>query len=292
CLPHVSGRRRFVPAGSRQVSGGDTSGSEGGLDPVALARSRHGARGGADRHGSERLCRRRARRKGARVSSRFNRPPAGAPAPVRFPEITRSQPDTGLRVWTIRYGTRPIATATLVVGRGTAHDPASQHGLASLTGDMLDEGAGTLDAIALADAFAKAGTQLAIDVGPDAMTLSTAGLSSAFERALALVGDVVMRPRLAAPDFERVRELRINRLRQLSRPSGRLAVRAYVTALFCWHAYCHRALGTTAALAAMSLDDTRAFWQGHVGPSVATLIVVGDIASEAVTRAAAKVVGA
>src|SRR5690606_19865297 len=134
-------------------------------------------------------------------------------------------------------GTLPVATANLVIGRGTAHDPATHHGLASLTGDMLDEGAGSLDAIELADAFSKAGTQLAIDVGPDAMTLSTAGLSKAFERALALVGDVVMRPRLAEPDFNRVRELRINRLRQLSQSASTMADRAYVTALFGDHAY-------------------------------------------------------
>lgn len=223
------------------------------------------------------------------MTGRFVRPPAGPAAAVRFPKVERTRLDNGLAIWVIPYGTLPLASATLLIDRGTSHDPADRHGLASLTGDMLDEGAGTRDAIALADAFARAGTQLTIDVGPDTMTLSTAGLSSAFDDVLALVGDVVMRPRFAASDFERVRELRVNRLRQLSRSAGTVADRAYVSAVFGEHPYGHGALGTTSALSAMTVDDAQAYWVDHVGPSAATLIVVGDLSPDAVVRAADRV---
>ncbi len=222
------------------------------------------------------------------MSARFTRPSAGAATPVRFPSIVRERFDNGLRVWTIPYGAIPVATATLVVGRGTGDDPADRHGLASLTGDLLDEGAGDLDAIALAEAFARLGTQLDIDVGPDATTVSCSGLSRSLDRTLDLLASVVRRPRLDATDFERVRELRVNRLRQLSRSASTMADRAYVTAVFGDHAYGHGALGTTAALEAMSVDDARAFWQQHLGPSLATLIVVGDVEAAAVTSAATR----
>ena len=225
------------------------------------------------------------------MSDRFTRPPAGPPTPVRFPPIERTRLGNGLRVWTIPYGALPVATATLVIDRGTADDPADRHGLASLTGDLLDEGAGDLDAIALADAFARAGTHLNIDVGPDTTTLSCAGLSRALERTLGLMAAVVRQPRLAQADFDRVRELRVNRLRQLSRSAGTMADRAYVSAVFGQHAYGHGALGTTASLAAMQVDDARAFWQAHVGPAIATLIVVGDVTADAVTTAAGHVLG-
>jgi zinc protease len=166
----------------------------------------------------------------------------GEATPVRFPRITREQLDNGLRVWTIPYGAIPVATVTLVISRGTGDDPAHLHGLASLTGDLLDEGAGDLNAIGLAEAFARLGTQLDIDVGPDALTVSCSGLSRSLDRALELLASVVRHPRLEAPDFARVRELRVNRLRQLSRSAGTVADRAYVTALFGGHAYGHGAL--------------------------------------------------
>jgi zinc protease len=220
------------------------------------------------------------------MNARFTRPAPGAATPVRFPRIARERLDNGLRIWTIPYGAIPVATVMLVIGRGTGDDPAHQHGLASLTGDLLDEGAGDFDAIALAEAFARIGAHLDIDVGPDVMTVSCSGLSRALDRIIELVGAVVRRPRLEAPDFARVRELRVNRLRQLSRSAGTVADRTYVSAVFGDHAYGHGALGTTAALEAMTVDHARGFWRSHVGPSIATLIVAGDVAPAGVTAAA------
>lgn len=221
--------------------------------------------------------------------SRFTRPTGGPATPVRFPTIVGEQLTNGLRVWTVPYGAIPVATVTLLLSRGTANDPADKHGLASLTGDLLDEGAGSLDAIGLAEAFARLGTQLDIDVGPDATTLSCSGLSRSLERTLELMASVVRLPRLEAPDFARVRELRVNRLRQLSRSAGTVADRAFVSAVFGRHAYGHGALGTTAALGAMVIEDARGFWASQFGPSVATLIVVGDVVPATVTSAARRV---
>lgn len=223
------------------------------------------------------------------MTSRFTRPAAGAATPVRFPRIARERLDNGLRVWTIPYGAIPVASVTLLIARGTGDDPARLHGLASLTGDLLDEGAGDLDAIGLAEAFARVGAQLDIDVGPDTTTVSCSGLARSLDRTLDLIGSLVCNPRLDASDFARVRELRVNRLRQLSRSAGTVADRALVTAVFGEHAYGHGALGTTAMLGAMEVDDARAFWQSHFGPSVATLIVTGDVVSADVTAAARRV---
>lgn len=223
------------------------------------------------------------------MSNRFVRPAPGAATPVRFPHIVREQFGNGLRVWCVPYGAIPVATATLILGRGTVDDPLDRHGLASLTGDLIDEGAGPLDAISLAESFARIGTQLDVDVGPDATTLSCSGLARSLDRAFELMADVVRRPVLGEADFARVRELRISRLRQLTRSAGTVADRAYVAAVYGDHAYGHGALGTTASLAAMSIDDARAFWAAAYGPAVATLIVVGDVVASDVVAAARRV---
>lgn len=223
------------------------------------------------------------------MSARFTRPMPGDPTPVRFPRIIRERLDNGLGVWTIPYGAIPVATAMLVISRGTGDDPSTLHGLASLTGDLLDEGAGDLDAIGLAEALARIGTQLDIDVAPDAMTVTCSGLSRALDRMLELLASVVRRPHLEVSDFARVRELRVNRLRQLSRSAGTMADRTYVSAVFGDHAYGHGALGTTAALGRTTVDDARDFWRQNLGPSIATLIVVGDVRSAEVAAAARRV---
>jgi predicted Zn-dependent peptidase len=222
---------------------------------------------------------------------RFDRPGPGAPTPVRFPAIARETLDSGLGIWVVQHAPVPVATITLIVARGTGDDPVDRHGLASLTGDLLDEGAGDRDAIQLADAFAGLGTQLEVDVGPDATALSVTTLSRVLGPVLALMADVVARPRLAAADFNRVRELRLNRLRQLSRSAATVADRMYVSAVFGTHAYGHGALGTTASLDAITLEDTREFWTRMYASSTATLIVVGDVQADEVVREARRAFG-
>lgn len=225
------------------------------------------------------------------MSARFTRPAPGAATAIHFPPIARATLDNGLGVWAIKHDGVPIVSASLLIQRGTGDDPADRHGLASLTGDLLDEGAGTRDAIALAEEFGRLGTQVEIDVSPDATLISFSSLSRVFSSALHLIADVIVRPRLAATDFTRVRELRLNRLRQLSRSASTMADRAYVSAIFGDHAYGHGALGTTASLDLMTLDDARTFWARMFGPGEATLVVSGDIDADDVRRAAASALG-
>jgi len=213
-------------------------------------------------------------------------PGIGPPVPVHFPPITRSVLDNGLSVWSIHRSSAPVAAALLVVNGGSANDPASRPGLAGVTADLLDEGAGTRDAIALADAFARLGTYLEIEVGPDVTTFGLTALSRSFEPALGLLGDIILQPHLQHADFERVRDLRLSRLRQLSRSAGSVADRAFLDAVFSGHPYGHGALGTTPSLQAITLDDVRRFWADSFTPVDATLIVTGDVTHNAVMAAA------
>jgi zinc protease len=220
------------------------------------------------------------------VSARFVIPAPGASMPVRFPRIGRANLPNGLNTWTIAHPTIPAFTAMIVLPRGTAHDPPSLPGLASLTVDLLDEGAGSRDAIQLSDALARLGAELDVEVGPDATLMSIRSLSRHLDAALGLLADMLIRPRLAAPDFERVRELRLNRLKQLSRSGSTIADRAFTTAVFGTHPYAHGALGTTAALSAMTVEDARAFSSRLCTPAGATLILAGDV-DQTVAQAAA-----
>ena len=222
---------------------------------------------------------------------RFVLPVSGSPTPVRFPPITRDTLANGCSVWAMRHTAVPLVTVVLIVNRGSADDPADRPGLASLTGDMLDEGAGTREAIALAEAFARLGTELDIDVGPDVTVIGVTCLARFLTPVLDLIADVVARPRFAEPDFARVRDLRRNRLRQLSRSAGAVADRAFSGAVFGDHPYGHGGLGTTAALDAMTRDEARSLWSDGFVPDGSTLIVVGDVAPGDVMAAARQSLG-
>jgi zinc protease len=209
------------------------------------------------------------------VADRSRLPDVGADAPFVFPDIRKTRLPNGLDVWSVEHGTLPIATTVLLVRAGSSADPAGRPGLASLTGDMLDEGAGDRDALGVHDAIARIGAQFDTEVGPDATFLTLSTLARFRQTGFGLLADLVRRPRFDAGEFERVRQLRANRLRQLRDIPSATADRAFATALYGRHPYGHLAIGTSDALGTMTIDEVRALHRRAYRPGRAVLIVVG-----------------
>lgn len=215
-----------------------------------------------------------------------SRPPlVGSPTGVRFPAITRDELASGLRIWSLPWHPVPVVTVALVIEAGAAHDPADRPGLASLTADLVDEGAAGRNAVELSEAFARLGSHLEVAAGQDLISLSFTTLARNLDEALGLLADVVTRPHLDAADFFRIRELRMSRLRQLRTSAPAVADRAFLEGVFGSHPYGHGTLGTTRALEAASLDDVHTFYQ-RFSPAAATLVVAGDVPASAVAAQA------
>ncbi len=206
------------------------------------------------------------------MTDRFMLPGVGPPAHVRFPGIAKAALDNGLRCGPSSSPAVPVVSVTLVVDTGTASDPADRPGSTGLVADLLDEGAGSRNAIELSDALARIGSHLEIDTAPDATTLSLTTLARFLPRAMDLLADIMTRPHLSVPDLDRVRELRVNRLRQMRRMPGAAGDRALLAALFGSHPYGHGAFGTTRSLEAITADEARAFWSNSFGPARTTLV--------------------
>jgi zinc protease len=226
------------------------------------------------------------------VADRSQLPVATADATFAFPTINKSHLANGLAVWSVRHGALPVATMVLLVRAGSSADRAGRPGLASLTGDMLDEGAGDRDALEVHDALARIGAQFDTEVGPDATFLTLTTLTKFRSEGMTLLADLVTRPRFDAGEFERVRHLRTNRLRQLRDVASATADRAFATAVYGDHPYGHLAIGTMAALEHMTLDEVRDFHGRAYQPADAVLIVVGDLSHDQAREEAAASFGA
>jgi len=210
------------------------------------------------------------------VIDRSHQPALDDDAPFTFPSIHKTRLPNGLALWTVQHRDIPLQTMVLLVRVGSSADPVDRPGLASLTGDMLDEGAGDLGALALNEALARLGAQFETEVGPDATFLTVSSLSRFRAQAFSLLADIVTRPRFEDAEFDRVRDLRTNRLRQLVTVPSAVADRAFSTALYGTHPYGHLAIGTIDALETVALAEIAAFHQRWFLPSRAVLVVVGD----------------
>jgi zinc protease len=213
------------------------------------------------------------------------------PAPTRtlaFPAIEKSTLSNGMRVWTVHHPQVPLVALTFLIRRGASSDPVGQDGLAAVTADMLDEGSGDRSAIEMHEELARLGAQFDTDIGSDATVASITVLSRFTARALALLSDIIVRPALREHDFARVRQLRLHRLTQIRDMPGAVADRTFLKLLYGEHPYGHAPTGSETSLAAMDVDDVRAFHARAIRPSAATLIAVGDCDHAGIARLAAE----
>jgi len=206
-----------------------------------------------------------------------SRLPALGPDPgFRFPHIQRGALANGMRVWTVEHHAVPLVSFLVLLPAGSAADPADRPGLAAMTSDMLDEGCGDLNAIELHEALGRIGAHLDSEIGSDATILTLTSLSRYAERGVAMLADMFIRPRLDQRDFDRVRELRLNRLVQMRDLGPALADRAFAQLLYPSHPYGHLPIGNEGSLRVMLLREVATFHREQFMPSRMTVIAAGD----------------
>ncbi len=222
-----------------------------------------------------------------------------APAPTaepRFaPPVARERRlSNGLRLLVVENRQLPIVGMTLLVpGAGASSDPADRLGLASFTADLLDEGAGELAALAIAEEQDRLGADFEVFAESDAAAVAMRTLSKTLEPSVALLTKVLSQPRFDGKDVERVRGDRRTALGQRrDRPrevanlilSGRLfGVRS---------AYGHPIAGFSEDLRATKAEDVKAFYRERWRPELMTLVVAGDVEEQALFALLERTLGA
>ncbi len=175
-----------------------------------------------------------------------------------------------------------VALRLLLPSAGSEHDGPVQAGLAMLTADMLDEGAGSRDAIEFSDALDALGATLLPSSSYDAAMVDLSVLSRNVQPALALLADAVLRPKFDAREWQRVQSLHVENLRRaLDQPqvvSNWVAMRTYFGDA---HPYSRSTVGTPTTVERLTLDDIRQFHQSTYRPSTAVILVAGDLTAEA-----------
>jgi zinc protease len=197
-----------------------------------------------------------------------------------FPEIRRRRLANGIDAWTATHRDVPLVSVLVLIRAGAAFDPADRPGLAAITGDLLDEGCGDLDALGLHEALGRLGGQLDTEVGADATLVGMTTLARSAAPSFQLIAEMMTRPRLDERDFERVRDLRLNRLLQLREMPPAVAERLFAQVVYGSHPYGHLPIGTESSLRAMNVGEARAFHRQMYDPSRVTVIAVGDASHE------------
>jgi predicted Zn-dependent peptidase len=228
----------------------------------------------------------------AQTPDRSAAPKPGPPAALTLPAIQKQTLASGVPVWIVERHDVPVVQVNLVVRSGSASDPSSKYGLASLAAAMLDEGAGSRDALGIADALDYLGADLSTGSAFDASFVNLHVPVARLADALPIMADVVLRPTFAQKDLDRLREERLTALKQAR--DNPAAIVSYAFPLLVYgpsHRYGINTAGTEETVRSFTPDDLRQFHTGHYRPDNAALIVVGDVTPASIVSMLDRVFG-
>lgn len=210
-------------------------------------------------------------------------------APKRFdpptPQVFKLP--SGTTVWLVERRSLPLVSLSLAIPVGASADPVDLPGLAYLTADMLDEGAGTRSAVEVSSAINDLGAQLSTGARPDGSQVSLTVLKKNFDAAFSIFADVVARPRFEPKEYRRVRTLWENDLTKRADDPARVA-RVVTSAVLYGPGtpYGHPAEGLLRGARKVDLAAVKGFYAETWRPDVALLVVVGDITRAEIEKAA------
>ena len=219
----------------------------------------------------------------AAAPSRESVPPVGTPHPFALAARQEYRLDNGLAVTLVPFGTAPKATIMFVLQAGSSND-GGQHAVADLVAACLKEGAGTLSGPAVARLAAEMGGALSVDAGPDQTTVWLDVLAERSGDAIALIGDVLRRPRLRAAELPRLKADMTRAVAIRRSQAQGVAGEAFAQLLWGDSAY-GWPLPTAEDIAAVTIDDVRRFVASQFGAARTHVYIVGRFDGPEVERA-------
>ncbi len=171
----------------------------------------------------------------------------------------------------------PLLSMTVLLTEGAADEDPAKGGVTSLAINMLDEGAGGLDALAFSDALKKLGATMSDRVSLSHAQLNLNVLSGNFDAALRLFSDAILKPNFDAKEWQRVHDLHLQELVQEQDQPAIVAQHVAMRTFFgADHPYGQPVNGTTESAGLISLPDVRDRHQQLFQPSRAVILVAGD----------------
>lgn len=204
---------------------------------------------------------------------------SAAPAPLatRPWELPVSHTGTlsnGLNVTVVENHELPMVYVQLVFTSGGWTDPKDRAGLASVSVDMLNEGAGGLTAAQLSGELRKLATSLGTSAGQDGSTISMSCLKKNLDPSLDLMAKVLLQPDFPKADWELLQKQRLQDLKAAREDPRRISARAWDHLLYGDE---YAGLNTSeAAYKAMTISEMKAWTSKHLVPQNAMLLVGGD----------------
>lgn len=215
-------------------------------------------------------------------------PPLGPEVSVTTPAVWTSSLSNGMKIYGIGHNEVPLVQYNIVIEGGHMLDNISAPGVANMVATMLNEGTENMTPEELEEAIEMLGASVRVSASDEDITVSVNALARNFEKTLAIVDEMLLKPRWDSLSFELAKTRILNGIRRnATDPTylGSMALSKLI--LGAENIYATDVNGTLESVGAMTMGDLKAFYEKNLSPSVSSFIVVGAVDQPRVEKALA-----
>ena len=210
------------------------------------------------------------------------RPGPGRPRAYDFPDFERTILPDGLTLIRAHVPGRPLLQAQILVrgdsGGGATTESPEQAGVTVLAARAMSEGTMRRDAVAFVEASERLGASLAASAGWDSLAVQVEVPRTRLRPALELLAEMTLTPSFPEREVERLREERLNDLRQTMADARRRVDRLFPAVIYADGAAYGRLLaGSEETVPGLDRERLAARHARLLRPEACTIIVCGDL---------------
>ncbi|WP_374300162.1 M16 family metallopeptidase [Paracoccus sp. (in: a-proteobacteria)] len=197
----------------------------------------------------------------------------------------------GVKAWLVQDDSIPFVAVEFAFRGGASLDAPGKRGAINLMTGTLEEGAGSRDSVAFAQAVEDLGAQFSFDVGDDSLSVGMRALSENRDEAAALLAEALTQPRFDDAAVERVRAQVQSIIRSEETDPQAIAAKEMSRQAWGDHPYATSINGTLDSVAALTRQDLVAAKNRVLARDRVVVGAAGDISPEELGLLLDKVLG-
>jgi len=199
--------------------------------------------------------------------------------------------DNGLKIIYMGLHNLPIVKVNLSLRGGSIWELPEKAGVTSITMDMLDQGTANRSALQIAKKLDFVGASLSTSAGRDFSSISLSVLAHDFDLGMDILSDVVLHPSFPEKELERVKKETLSAIEKKKEDPHSVANEEFDKIIYGSSNYGRPLEGYTETVKLITRGDVLRFYKKAFRPSLATIVVVGDVEEGVLRKKLGKLFG-
>lgn len=205
--------------------------------------------------------------------------------------LQRWRHDSGATVMLAEKHDLPYVSMQITLRSGALWDPAGRSGLSRFVAELMTRGAADRSRADIEDTLERLGSGITIDAEQDSVHIELDSLSRNLDAVVAVLADVLQHPSFPPDELAKLQRERASDILRVRDNDRQLNRRFFRRSLYAGHPYGRPADGTLEGIAAITLEDARAFYKAHFVAGNLILGFAGDLTRAQADALAGRLVG-